>query len=61
MAGSGSGDFNGMSPRDMAEYIFDLLQSLLVVARQDPKVMADLIYLLEMAALEADRIKRDGE
>ncbi len=42
-----------------AEYIFDLLQSLAHVARsEDPALANDLVYFLEMAALEADRLRQ---
>lgn len=44
--------------KDRAHYMFDLLQSLIVLARQEPAPMSDLIYFMEMAALEADRLRQ---
>ncbi len=38
--------------------MFELLQSLILVARQHPESMGDLVYYLEMAALEADLVRR---
>lgn len=65
----GSGGAGGSGPpfsgegrtagQEMATYVFDILQGLIRAARSGPRDdTADLIYLLEMAALEADRLRR---
>ncbi len=42
-----------------AEYMYDLLQSLALVARRHhPETMRELIYFIEMAAMEADAVRR---
>ncbi|MGF1455018.1 MAG: hypothetical protein ACFB6R_06525 [Alphaproteobacteria bacterium] len=45
-----------------AEYMYDLLQSIALVARRHhPDLMRDLIYFIEMAALEADSVRRKSD
>ncbi len=47
--------------------MFEMIQGLVHLAQTDPIVMRDLIYYLEMAALEADALRKaspqdtDGE